>query len=91
MKPLYAPLAGLLFAAPLAAACAGEQQQAESPSAATCPAVVYDGMRVIAGDALPTIEGAVMFVDRRTVTAVGPAGGVERPACPTSAPGWLRV
>ena len=91
MKPLYAPLTGLLFAAPLAAAFAGEQQQKESPSAAICATVVYDGVRVIASDGSPTIEGAVMFFDRRTVSAVGPAGEVERPACPTSARGWLRV
>ena len=71
--------AGLACAALLAAACAGEPQPAESPSAATSTAVVYEGMRLIPGDGSPPVEDAVMIVDRGLIAAVGTADEVAAP------------
>jgi imidazolonepropionase-like amidohydrolase len=63
-------LAGL----PLLAACAG-QDAAEAPSTAT----LFEGARIVVGDATPTIEDGAFLVDGGRFVAVGRRGEVEAP------------
>ena len=68
------PLAALSCALALAAGCGAEPPPESPPVAAD---VVYSGMRVIPGDGSPPIEEAVMAVDGRVITGLGPAAEVR--------------
>ena len=72
------PWALLAWVVALPAACAPEPPPAPDPPPRPVSAdVVYRGMRVIPGDGSPPIEDAVMAVDGRVITALGPADGIR--------------
>jgi len=51
-----------------------------SPAFAQTPDVIYEGARLIIGDASPTIESGAFLVHNGHITAIGPMGSVHAPS-----------